>query len=718
MKEWMTVGEIAAAGLPDLPSTKRGVALRAASERWDENPAYARRRDGKGGGFEYHYRLLPTLAQVAYSQKHMVISAAANDEPAQAMDAVEQPSERGARERDARLALITMFDRFSKGIRLKQASCLQLFTDKYNGGTFAVDPWIKELIPHISKRSIVRWKANALAGQTAALAVDRGQSRKGTGVLDRAENGRVLEWLLALIAFQPFLAAREVRRQCRHEFGDTVRVGEKTVKMPPERTFQHTIKRLKEEHKVLLTKLTNPDVYRQTMKPAGTGSLRHVIEPNALWMIDASPVDALCTDGRHSIYACIDISTRRLVITVSKTPRASAVALMMRKAILAWGKPEQVKTDNGSDFVARDTKRLMDALNIEVLVSDAYSPEQKGHIERAIGTFQHVFAPMLNGYVGASVADRKSIQSRESFAKRLGQSDGEIFGASHSAAELQRLIDEWLELDYQHSAHGGLKGKTPFEVAAESAAPIRTVDEHALDLLLMPVAGKNGQRTVTKFGIRLTIEGTKFHYSAPELMPGWNVFVRHDPLDLGRIKVMRQDGAEFICEAICPELLGLHPGTFHQGRREMFAAKMDDATRQVKADMRAIGKVPLIEKALEVARRDLPNVVALPKRQEAYSNPTLDAAKVAMSDHTQPAPQSEALQRAHVALQAAQTKIKPMPVRQTPDARFARARALERALVAGEQPAQDDLLWLGGYREGSEYRALARLAERQGTAGA
>ena len=154
---------------------------------------------------------------------------------------------------------------------------------------------------------------------------------------------------------------------------------------------------MKESEKVVLTKITDPDRYRSTMKLSGTGTYRYVDEPNALWMIDASPVDALCLDGRHSMYANIDIATRRFVITLSKTPRASAVGLLIRKTILKYGVARIIKTDNGSDFVAVATKRLFTNLDIEPDVSDAYSPEQKGHVERVIKTFQHEVCPQLPG---------------------------------------------------------------------------------------------------------------------------------------------------------------------------------------------------------------------------------------------------------------------------------------------------------------------------------
>lgn len=68
MKEWFTPAEIAALALPALPATLRGINMIAKREGWlDRRNAagagLARRRQGRGGGFEYHYSLFPTLAQ-------------------------------------------------------------------------------------------------------------------------------------------------------------------------------------------------------------------------------------------------------------------------------------------------------------------------------------------------------------------------------------------------------------------------------------------------------------------------------------------------------------------------------------------------------------------------------------------------------------------------------------------------------------------------------
>ncbi|MEX2481206.1 MAG: DDE-type integrase/transposase/recombinase, partial [Gammaproteobacteria bacterium] len=599
------------------------------------------------------------------------------------------------------------FEAWSRGLSLTFVSRVHLFARKYEMGTISVEAWIKELIPSFSTRSLIRWYSAKRGGKISTLAVDRALSRKGTGVLDSANDGAVRTFVLALIAHQPHLAAHDVRDQVEDRFGRQLQVKGKAVPLPPVRAFQRMIAVLKQSHEVALTKITNPDKYRSTMAPAGTGTLRHVTVPNTLWQIDASPVDVLCTDGRHSMYGCIDIATRRFVITVSKTPRSSAVALMLRKAMLEWGVPQTIKTDNGSDFTAHDTKRLFVALGIEMDVSDAYSPQQKGHIERAIRTFQHNVAPLLPGFVGHSVEDRKAIESRLSFAKRLGATEDETFGVQLTAVQLQGYIDQWLDQVYQHREHGGLKGKTPFQVAAESSAPKRMVDERALDLLLMPVAGKDGRRVTTKFGVR--IDG--YHYQTPAILPGVPVFVRMDPLDAGRAYAFAADGAEFLGEALCAELRGLNPAELQKVTREAHDAIIAGKMAEAKKHIRDLGKRPLIEAALRVAAAKAPNVIALPKRHEEHSTPHIEAAIAAMAK-APAAPQfSEAGAAAHASLLAegaepVDPKVRKLRTEETMHQRFRRALDVELRLESSEPVSDQERGWLEGYRTSPEYRSM------------
>tara|TARA_R110002020_G_scaffold34066_35_gene103993 strand:- start:18269 stop:20476 length:2208 start_codon:yes stop_codon:yes gene_type:complete len=634
MKEWLTAREIAAERLPDMPDTERGVQVSAQRLGWNDHP-YARPRQGRGGGMEYKYLILPSLAQTAYMQRHKVIGAdAPAPEPAPEL-ASAGLSQRARTERDARLAILTAYEDFLRGMRARgraPATALNLFSTKYNARTLQVADWIRDVIPSVSPRSIMRWRS-AKKKDSSKLAVDRSKGRKGSGLLETANGGAVRAFILGLIAHQPHLSAKQVRTLCRSEFGDQVKTASKgietEVKMPPVRTFQHFIKGLKQDHQVELMRLTNPDRYRSTMLPSGTGTLKHITEPNGLWQIDASPVDALCTDGRHSVYVCVDIATRRFVSYISKTPRASAVALLIRKSILAWGVPETIKTDNGSDFTAREIERLFAALDIEMDLSDAYSPAQKGHVERAIKTYQHQFVALLPGYVGHSVSDRKSIEDRKSFADRLGQDTAEAFNVSLSGAELQALSDQWcLEL-YSHQPHSGLDGRSPFQAATASAHSLRMVDERALDVLLMPAVGGNGTRRITKFGVR--VDG--HHYREGWMDPGMDVFVRMDPNDKGLAHIFSIDRDEYLGAATCPELRGIHPETFEKARKQLSAELLKERVDPIKREISKLIKGPsLIERTLDVARRDVPNVVALPKRTEGHSTPEIAAALDAVQE--------------------------------------------------------------------------------------
>lgn len=717
MKIWLTAREIAEEQLPELPKTESAIIRLAKREGWNTHPCYVRDREAVGGGLEYDYRLMPTLAQVAYVQRHMVVGTDLDDgAPTPATPAASTVSNRAAMERDARLAVLAAFDRFARGMRLHQRACMQIFADRYEMGMIKVDDWVKDLVPSVSKRSIARWRALKSNGAENALAIDRSKARAGTGVLDTANDGKVRRFILALVASAPHLAAAEIRTQCRFKFGDSVDVVskgvQKTIELPPIRTFQHFLKVLKETHTVELTKLTNPDKFRSTMALSGVGTLRHITEPNALWQIDASPVDALCTDGRHSIYCCIDIATRRSVWYVSRTPRASAVALLIRKAILALGKPEAVKTDNGSDFVAQDTKRLFASVAIEAITSDAYSPEQKGHVERMIKTFQHKFAVLLPGYVGHSVADRKAIEDRKSFAERLGQDTAETFGVSLTGAQLQDAVDRWAATIYEHEPHAGLGGRTPFQVAAASTTPIQTVDVRALDVLLMPVVGNNGQRRTTKFGIRID----HYHYLAATILPGTDVFVRRDPIDMGRVHAFSLDGGEYLGEALCPELAGIHPETWLKAQKELQAEVIKSKTAEIRKDIREINKGPALhERALAVAARDIPNVVPMPKRQERHETPQI-AAALLVTDGPKVAPTGASDAQREIVLADLQParpfeNVTPIRTEPTPAQRFRTALDIEQRHAAGEPVDAEQLIWLGSYRESAEYKAARAMWE-------
>ena len=77
-KHWYTAAELADLALPGLPKTKRKINELAADSRWafktdDRDQALARPRAGRGGGFEYHWSILPPATKTAMVQRGLVV---------------------------------------------------------------------------------------------------------------------------------------------------------------------------------------------------------------------------------------------------------------------------------------------------------------------------------------------------------------------------------------------------------------------------------------------------------------------------------------------------------------------------------------------------------------------------------------------------------------------------------------------------------------------
>lgn len=707
MKLWHTAQDLADLNLDGFPGTKRGVHKLIEREGWAETPL-CRRRTGSlgGGGFEYHIDLLPLPQKLAYAARFISV------EPDDFLcETNEGLTTRERTARDARLIVLKVAERFHRQSGMGLAVSDHLFAQAYGAGQVAVPEWVHAEIPSVSRRSLSRWRSH-MKRDLNRLCSDPSQARKGKGILDRADQGRLRAWCLALHASNPFLAAKHIRTAALQEFGPTVLIdgskGQRRVAMPPLRTFQDALKRWKETHRNELLKITDPDAYKSTIRFAASGANR-MDRLNQVWEIDASPSDVMTVDGRKTLYAAIDLYSRRCLLLITDTPRAAAVGLLLRKCLLAWGVPETLKTDNGSDFVAKATKRLLDALGIEHDLSAPYSPEQKGTVERLIGTFQRDCAATLPGFIGHSVADRKVIEARKAFSERLGTDDAKLFNVELTAAELQAEADRWAIEQYAHTPHAGLKGKTPFETAAAWTGDLRAIKDPAvLDVLLALVAGSDGLRRVTKLGIR--VDGAQ--YLTGDVMPGRSVLCRHNPDDLGRLWLFDPDGETYLGEALCPDLAGLDPAAMIAEVRARQKALETEALADIRKAKRRITPCTVAE-AQRAAYQANADILAFPKPSKPHETPQSLAAKAAKQKPTaKPLSDREAaiLNRLTQAQQpATPANLHALNATDTPEGRFQRAMQLEARLAEGTKISDRDALWLAGYQAGAEYRARKLL---------
>lgn len=687
----LTISQIADA----LTLSKRGAEVRAAREAWPFVIGA-----GTGRPRLYAYATLPADVRVACAKvqlqavdlPHSLAAAAAAEPEAQHL------SSTAAEQRDARLALLAALDRFTADSGLSGREADARFCAAYEASEINVAPWVRAAVKSISRATLCRWRAARKAGETHRLAVDNGAARRNRGVLDVANGGEVRNTILAAMAKNPYLSADHIRVVIIDRFGARLDMGDALAPVPSVRTFQMALKGWRQTYSAELLALTDPDAFKNKLRVSGRTA--HLVSRcNELWTIDASPADVLTKDGRYSVYVAVDVFSRRIIIFVTKTPRAAAVGLLMRRAILEWGVPERVKTDNGSDFIAKYTQRVMASLGIEVELSAPFSPWQKGTVERAIGTMQRDLMRALPGFVGHSVADRKAIEGRKAFSQRLGADVDKAFSVDLTPAELQDYCDRWASGRYANRPHDGLSGATPFQVASADRTAIRRVDVRALDMLLAPIAGRDGRRTVGKEGIPID----RTIYITSGVMPGTEVLVRMDPADMGRAYLFDASGEAFLGEAIAPELAGVDPAEAvrrAQAAQKAFMAERTAELRKVKFKPRDFADAMMRHGSAQAA-----TLIAFPKREEVHHTPALGAAlDAATPAPPQPvAPSVIDMQRQLLA----EENVAPLRRAETSHDRWKRAQAIAERLRSGAAVNPDDLMWLGGYRDGPEYRGFA-----------
>lgn len=718
----------ALAGLPGLPTTRRRVLERAKAEGWTARPRVGQGRDG----FEYLISDLPLEAQQALAARAAGAVKLAADAQAAAIQAKQTAQVQACASSMAKYGVILeakggfdparnprldLFQRFEQYHALRGTAvwpAIQEFVQLWSAGEIEALPNTRQDYPTIPAKTLDKWYRAWRTQGVEALLERKPRKDKGRSALTRSD--ALHDTFLAALAEMHDPTARQVQRVIKDQLGK-----ENT---PSTSTIKRWLKDFKDSNAPALLMFKNPDGYKNKYRPAFGTQSDGITRPNQEWQQDSTVGDAQqrvevafnMADPntgeirRHAIIASIDVFTRRAKVVVARTSNSNAVKAVTRACVLAWGMPERIKTDNGKDYTAQDYDFALSMLKIEHRLCTPFSPEQKPYVERFIGTLMHDLFPMLEGFVGKSIAERKAIESAKSFAQRFGLGGIDL---NMGPTQLQGVIDGWLD-EYHNRKHSEL-GCSPNEMAERHTTKVVRMDERALDILLMPVAGK-GTRVVAKRGIAL---GNGW-FAAPELAAyiGTTVRCRQDDQDLGALHVFAMDGT-YICRALDHTMLGINRAELAAKARAIETATIkpmvDKLRKSMKKGLTKQAVQTLYSEREAAAAEQTANVHRLPPREVQHTTPAIDSVVAHLDTTNQDAAREQA--RAMLDAQPALPAAKPAEVRPmtdaSPIARYSAWVRLNARMGRGEQISQREREWAASYQSSKEFVSWHELHEGQ-----
>ncbi|MBF0368562.1 MAG: DDE-type integrase/transposase/recombinase [Magnetococcales bacterium] len=731
---WYSARDLAALALPNLPGSERNLRDKAIREEWRSTE-----RKGKGGGSLYHLSSLPIPAQAAWVEQHretITLKVAQELHPEVALLAahiigerekptlaalaqIHHPPRVESRERglvkyqrapgyaqktaEGRREILRLLQEYQSlsGRNHRKIDTITRFCELVEAHLVPLPESAADLKP--TPRTLQRWEKDYRAKGIAGLLPAFG-NRKNKWSLPELQQ----QVVVGMLVDHPHASISLIHEALKTRFGSEAVPSPSSVK-------RFRMAWIKKNASYWLF-LTDPDQWR-SKKMAAPGSMsQDVIRINQRWEMDSTPADVILSDGkRHQIIGVIDIYTRRVKFHVSRVSKSTAITSLIRRAILDWGVPEEIKTDNGQDYVAKHTVRVLEDLKIKQSLCEPFSPWMKPHIERVFRTFSHGIVELLPGFIGHNVADRKAIESRRSFANRLmsRKRDGEPEAVEIrlTPAELQEKCDAWCENTYHQGARKGLHGKTPFQKAAEWKSPIKQIEnERALDLLLFQAPKGKETRTIQKKGIHA--DGRCF--VAAEL---WGrpeeeeVRVLLDETDMGRAYVFTLD-MEFICLAEDPEWTGVSLKEKAAAAKAIQNRVMKEGVKILKREARLAQTRDIHQEIQNKREQEAAQVVAFPTTKTTHASPAINAAAKAVKSSTPAKPKPMTLEQRAAYDRLHQEITAPKQATQDPGKeRFLRAQEIERKISAGEAVGEIQGSWYDTYKESPQYKAMLRMAK-------
>lgn len=689
---WWSPDEIAAAGLPDLPTTKRRVNDLALREGWRDNPDHARRRQGKGGGWEYHWALFPARAR-----KQMLRDAGTEvraERPDRGVawaryDALPEAAKAKAADR---LRVVTQVDALHQSGLTKQ----QAVADAARGAG-------------VSSRSVWGWIALidgvACEDWLAYLVPRHGRGKKGTKT---PHSEAFIAFLKAdfLRLEQPSFAScyRRAVRQAEREGWEVMT--QKTALRHIQATVPRVTQVFMREGEAGLERCFPAQIRDRSGMVAmeGANADCHKIDVFVEW-----------PDGiidRPQIVAFQDLYSGKLLSwRIDHAPNKVAVMGAFGDMIDRYGIPRHMLFDNGREFAnkwltggipnrfrfkvrADEPLGVLPMLGIEVHWARPGRGQSKP-IERAFRDLANDVA-RHPAFAGAYVGNRPDAKP-ENYGSRAVPLD-----------QFVAVLDEGIR---EHNARTGRAGQTAGgrsfdQVFDESyaVAPIRKATDEQKRLWLM---GQEVRRLAAGDGA-LTLHKNKYWAPWMNERAGEEIVARFDPEDLhAGAYLYAKDGA-YLGFTECQQAIGFFDmaGAQEQARRD----------QQIKRQEKKLADLHRVHSAAELAAmmaavpapeapRPEAKVVrpafARPKPGPTRKAPPVDPEIAARREQTLIDMQA----RRQAVARAAVTPV------ETADGRYARALDILARSDRGEDIGDAEMRWVRSYTNDPEFKARKRMDE-------
>jgi len=280
---------------------------------------------------------------------------------------------------------------------------------------------------------------------------------------------------------------------------------------------------------------------------------------NSRWEMDLSVGDLFLADPRLNkgfpfrpqLIVCEDACTRCCMFAAYKTTgRAIDVGAVLHQAILPqsdiWpqcGIPREVGCDWGKVFVGQYFNAACAALGIATNPGHPYYPQDKGKLERFIGTIHHSFENTLVGWCTMNNRGEDSIDPRK-FFRQIGAQwiDPRFDRALMTLPQLNDLLHDWIGGSYHRQKHGTL-GCSPNDqwLAEMRGRQIAIPDRKFLEVQFLPWHSRVASRG------QIVIDEIVYQHEALAQVDGCSVQVRYVPDDVSLVHIYR-DGLK-VCDA-------------------------------------------------------------------------------------------------------------------------------------------------------------------------